>query len=95
MEHSKLPWSKRNSDNITSYEVKNPDCITIRSCDEWNVARIWLSVGGMELQAKANADFIITACNSFKDLLDLAENIANGVDVDIESVRALLKEIDE
>jgi hypothetical protein len=41
-------------------------------------------------EAVGNARLIAGA----KDLLDLARNIARGVDVDIDSVKRLIKEID-
>ncbi len=41
------------------------------------------------------AEYIAQAVNSHKDLADLARNVARGVDVDIESVKALLNEIGE
>ncbi len=45
-------------------------------------------------EAKEIRDFIIRACNSFKDLFNLAKNIARGVDVDVDSVIRLVDEID-
>jgi hypothetical protein len=94
MEHSKLPWVVENVDNMRSN--RRPESLEINN-DEWNITG-WTEAeicGGVYEQDLANANFIVKACNHHKDLLDLARNIARGVDVDIESVKGLLKEIDE
>ncbi|KKN51764.1 hypothetical protein LCGC14_0619410 [marine sediment metagenome] len=74
-EHSKLPWRLLNRDNIMSYERNNPECVTVRSYDGWNIARIWLSVEGLIPQGKANAEYIVTACNAFPDLLAACKGV--------------------
>ena len=46
------------------------------------------------LNNENNSDFLIKACNHHEDLLDLARNIALGIDVDVDSVKRLVEEID-
>ena len=80
MEHSKLPWKSRDN-NVTETDYCGAP---IAVCYRANHS---------PRQDIINAEFIITACNSFKDLLDLAENIAKGVDIDQGGVQRLVDEI--
>ena len=75
MKHTQLPWRVE--------ETRNPESIMIQAADDWvesyplivNIAHV---LGGEAGTIKANAEFIVKACNTHAELLEALIDIARG-----------------
>jgi hypothetical protein len=84
--HTATPWKLlRHYDNKRSESIENRH--TVKDDNGMNIARIWEPTGSVYTQAQqeANAAFIVTACNSHDELLEIVNKLATTNSNDFKS----------